>query len=145
MMGGGAELEDAEVYFFVSPQGSDEALGTELEPFQTLAKARDAVREINDDMTGDVRVYLRGGDYRMTSAVTFGVEDAASNGHRIYYQAYPGESPTLNGATRVEGWSEHEGGLFRAPLVRSTKLRNLYVNDARAAMASLRTPSCSTA
>jgi hypothetical protein len=125
----------------VSPTGSDANPGTLGAPFQTLAKARDAVRTINGGMSRDVHVYLRGGTYRLTGAVTFGPQDSGTGGHRVYYQAYPGETPILSGAVRVTGWTPQAGGLYAAPLERATKLRNLYVNDARAAMASRRVTS----
>jgi hypothetical protein len=34
--------------------------------FHTITKARDAVRTINSNMTGDIIVYLRGGTYPLT-------------------------------------------------------------------------------
>ena len=86
-------------------------------------------------MTQDIYVYLRAGTYPITSTVTFGPSDSGTNGHRIYYGAFPGETPVLNGATRVTGWTA-SGSVYKASLQRSTKLRNLYVNDARAAMTS---------
>ena len=87
----------------MSPTGSDTNPGTESAPFQTITKARDVVRTVNSNMTGDIYVYLRGGDYRITSTITFGTQDSGTNGHRIYYQAYPGETPVINGATKVTG------------------------------------------
>jgi len=105
-------------------------------PFQTITKARDAVRTINSNMTGDIYVYLRAGTYRITSAITFGPQDSGTNGHLIHYLAYPGEAPVVNGATKVTGWTQQTGGIYKASLSRSTKLRNLYVNDARASMTS---------
>ena len=124
----------AQACYYVSPSGSDAAAGSITDPFLTITKARDVVRTINTSMTGDVYVYLRGGDYRITSTITFGAEDSGTNDHRIYYQAYPGEVPVLNGSTRVTGWTQHDGNIYRASLDRATKLRNLYVNDARAPM-----------
>lgn len=137
--GGGADVcptPQAQACLYVSPSGSDDAVGSASEPFLTLARARDEVRTLNADMTGDIFVYLRGGDHRITSPLTLGPEDSGTNDHRIIYQAYPGETPVLNGATRVTGWAPHEGSIYRASLERSTKLRNLTVNDARASMAS---------
>jgi hypothetical protein len=58
--------------YYVSPTGSDTNPGTESSPFQTITKARDVVRTINKDMTGDIFIYLRGGTYNITSTVTFG-------------------------------------------------------------------------
>jgi hypothetical protein len=120
--------------YYVSPSGSDTNPGTMSAPFLTLSKARDAVRTINASMTADIVVYLRGGNYPVTSTIAFGVSDSGSNGHRIIYQAYPGETPVLNGATKVTGWTVSSGSVYKATLARSTKLRNLYVNDARAAL-----------
>ena len=122
--------------YYVAPTGSDTNPGTVSAPFATLAKARDTVRTINANMTQDIYVYLRGGTYPIGSTVGFGPGDSGTNGHRIYYDAFPGETPVLNGATRVTGWTVSSGNIYKASLQRSTKLRNLYVNDARAAMTS---------
>ena len=71
--------------FFVSPDGNDSGSGTYDSPFQTLEAARDAVRKINKDMSGDIKVYLRGGDYRLTQPVVFDTKDSGTNGHTISY------------------------------------------------------------
>ncbi|EPR10369.1 carbohydrate-binding protein [Ruminiclostridium papyrosolvens] len=120
--------------YYVSPTGSDSNSGTIDAPFQTITKARDVVRTINQNMTGDIYVYLRGGDYRLTSTITFGPEDSGTNGFRILYQAYQGEIPVLNGATKVTGWTQYNGNIYKATLNRNTKLRYLFVNDKRAQM-----------
>jgi hypothetical protein len=139
--GSGGVIDSAQATFYVSPTGDDSNAGTIDAPFQTITKARDAVRAVNSSMNGDIHVYLRGGDFRITSTITLGPQDSGTGGHTIYYQAYPGETPVLNGATRITGWTQSTGGLWQAPLKRSTKLRNLYVNDARAHMASKKVSS----
>jgi hypothetical protein len=120
--------------YYVSPSGSDANPGSLSAPFLSLSKARDVVRTVNANMTADIAVYLRGGNYQVASTIGFGPQDSGTNGHRIVYQAYPGETPVLNGATRVTGWSVSSGSVYKATLARTTKLRNLYVNDARAAL-----------
>jgi hypothetical protein len=122
--------------YYVSPTGSDSNPGTISAPFQTITRARDAVRTINASMSGDIFVYLRGGTYNITSPIAFGPQDSGNNGYRVYYQAYPGETPVLSGAVKVTGWSQYSGNIYRATLNRSTKLRYLYVNDQRALMTS---------
>ena len=122
--------------YYVSPTGSDTNAGTASAPFQTITKARDVVRTVNAQMTDDIHVYLRGGTYPISSAIAFGPQDSGSNGYRIHYEAYPGETPILNGATQVTGWAPATGGVYKASLSRTTKLRNLYVNDARATLTS---------
>ncbi len=126
----------AQACYYVSPSGSDSNDGTVTTPFQTITKARDVVSTVNTNMTGDIYVYLRGGDYRITSAITFSVKDSGTGNHRIYYQAYPGETPVINGAQKVTGWTQSSGNIYKASLSRTTKLRNLYVSDKRANMTS---------
>jgi hypothetical protein len=138
-VGGSAEVcpkPQAQACYFVSPTGSDTNAGSETAPFETVSKARDVVRTINSAMTGDIFVYLRGGDHRITSAITLESKDSGTGTRRIFYLAYPGERPVLNGATKVTGWTQDKGNIYKASLDRTTKLRNLYVNDQRALMAS---------
>jgi len=56
----------AELY--VSPTGSDSAVGTERAPFRTITRARDAARQLRKPVT----VYLRGGNYALSEPVVFG-------------------------------------------------------------------------
>jgi len=126
----------AQACYYVSPSGSDTNDGSAAASFQTITKARDVVSTVNTNMTGDIYVYLRGGDYRITSPITFAVKDSGTGNHRIYYQGYPGETPIINGAQKVTGWTASSGGVYKATLDRKTKLRNLYVNDTRANMTS---------
>ncbi|WP_028518148.1 carbohydrate-binding protein [Ruminococcus flavefaciens] len=123
--------------FFVSPDGSDSGDGTIEAPFATLEKARDEVRKINGDMTGDIVVYLRGGDYRLTQPVEFDTRDSGTGGFTVRYEAYDKEVPVINGAQQVTGWTKYNDKLWSAPLDRDIKLRNLYVNDKRANMGSV--------
>jgi hypothetical protein len=131
----------AQACYYVSPSGQDTNDGSVAAPFLTITKARDVVRTVNSNMTGDIYVYLRGGDYRITSPITLEVKDSGTGTHRIYYQGYPGEKPVINGAQKVTGWTASSGGVYKAALDRTTKLRNLYVNDTRANMTS-KTVSC---
>lgn len=124
--------------FFVSPDGSDSGDGSFESPFKTIGAARDAVRRLNGDMSGDIVVYLRGGDYRITEPVVFDTRDSGTNGHKIIYTAYKDEVPVINGAQKVSGWTKYNNKLWSAPLDRDTKLRNFYVNDRRANMGSVR-------
>lgn len=122
--------------FYVSPDGNDSNPGTESSPFKTVSAARDAVRMENSSMSGDIVIYLRDGTYPVHSTITFKPEDSGTNGYRIIYKAYPEETPILSGAVKVTGWTQHDGNIYKASLNRSTKLRNLYVNDKRAMMTS---------
>ncbi len=122
--------------FYVAPDGSDDNSGTIGEPFKTISAARDAVRAINTSMTGDIYVILREGTYSISSTISLTPQDGGKNGYRVYYKAYPGEKPIVSGATKVTGWTQHNGNIYKATLNRTTKLRYLYVNDKRALMTS---------
>lgn len=135
--GGGENLPG----YYVAPDGDDANPGTIDAPFLTLEKARDVVDVENDDMTDDLHVYLREGIHRVSTTISFDSGDSGTNGHRVYYEAYPGETPVLSGSSPVTGWIPHTGGIYKAQLERTTKLRNLYVNDRRALMTSKRVTS----
>ncbi|WP_127530110.1 sugar-binding protein [Paenibacillus kobensis] len=131
-----AETSAAQAVYYVSPSGDDVNPGTITAPFKTIQHARDIIRSVNASMTGDIYVYLRGGDYPVSSTIEFTPSDSGTNGYHIIYQAYPNETPVLNGGVQVSGWTQHAGNIWKAPLDRSNKLRALYVNDKRAMMAS---------
>ncbi len=122
--------------FFVSPSGSDASAGTSDKPFQSLEKARQAVRATIPGMTGDLAVTIRGGSYPVRSTIIFGPEDSATGSHRIIYRAAKGETPVFTGGVPVTGWKLHKDGIWKAPLNRDAKLRALYIGNARAVMAN---------
>ncbi|NUT50033.1 MAG: right-handed parallel beta-helix repeat-containing protein [Saccharothrix sp.] len=122
--------------YYVAPNGDDANPGTITAPFKTVQRARDVVRTVNTAMSGDIYVYLRGGEYPVTGTIEFTPGDSGTNGHRVVYAAYPNETPVLNGGVRVTGWTQHSGNIWKAPLNRANKLRALYVNDKRAVMAT---------
>ncbi|MGW2567820.1 RICIN domain-containing protein [Streptomyces sp. NPDC001537] len=122
--------------YYVAPDGDDANAGTISAPFKTLQHARDVVRTVNNDMTGDINVFLRGGTYPVSSTIDFTSADSGTNGHQIVYAAYPGEKPVLDAGVQVSGWTQHSGNIWKATLNRDDKLRALYVNGKRAEMAS---------
>jgi hypothetical protein len=116
--------------FFVAPYGDDANPGTLDQPFRTLEKARDAVRSINQTMTGDIHVYLRAGTYILAAPLQLTSADSGSNGFSVIWEAYQGEDAILSGGTVVTGWTQ-AGSLWTAP-VGNIDTRTLYVNGARA-------------
>src|SRR4051795_11054376 len=122
--------------YYVAPTGNDTNAGTITSPFRTLQHARDVVRTVNANMTGDINVFLRGGTYPVSSTIEFGSSDSGTNGFRVIYAAFPNETPVLEGGVQVTGWTQHSGNIWKAPLDRANKLRALYVNGKRAFMAS---------
>src|SRR2546421_11278371 len=74
--------------YYVAPDGDDANAGTITAPFKTLQHARDVVRTVNSTMSGDINVYLRGGNYPVSSTIDFTSADSGTNGHRVVYAAY---------------------------------------------------------
>jgi hypothetical protein len=122
--------------YYVAPNGDDANPGTIAAPFKTVQRARDVVRTVNANMSGDIQVYLRGGNYQISNTIEFAPSDSGTNGYRITYAAYQNEKPVLSAGVQVTGWTQHSGSIWKAPLNRANKLRALYVNDKRAFMAT---------
>ncbi|WP_168735618.1 Ig-like domain-containing protein [Cohnella fermenti] len=125
----------AELY--VSPDGDDGNPGTLASPYRTLERARDAARTMNDEMTGDIVIYLRGGDYALDSTFYLDERDSGSNGYRIVYRAYEGEEPVVEGGKRITGWTlyDAENNIYKADAGFDIETRQLYVDGVRAVRA----------
>jgi len=92
------------------------------------------VQGLVSGMSADIDVYLRGGAYRLASALSLGPADSGQNGHKVVYAAYPGEKPVLNGARQITGFSVYDStkNIYRAPVSAGTQSRQLFVNGVRA-------------
>jgi hypothetical protein len=113
--------------FYVSPSGDDGNAGDLASPFRTLERARDVVRTVNGNMAGDIQVYLRGGTYRLASTFSLSSIDSGTNGYRVRYLAYPGETPVVSGGLAVTGWVPASPGTWKATPP-SLDFRQLYVD-----------------
>ena len=86
----------------------------------SLFAARDLIRTMNQNMTGDIIVYLKGGEYDLTKSFTLREEntihDSGTGGYNIVYQAAAGEIPVLNSGMRVRDWQLHDAdrNIYRA-------------------------------
>lgn len=116
--------------FYVAPSGSDSNAGTLTAPFQTIAKARDAVKAISPGMTSDTLIYLRGGTYVLTASIALDASDSGANGHDITYLGYPGEDAVISGGKPITGWSLYDStkNIYRANVGTGWDFRQLYVN-----------------
>lgn len=120
---------------YLSPEGNDRNPGTEALPFRTLQRARDWVRDHNQNQTNDLRVILNGGAYRLSDPVVLDAEDSGNNGFNVIYAAAAGRHPIISGGVRITGWRlmDARRNLWSAsapPGFAST--RQLYINGVRA-------------
>jgi hypothetical protein len=122
---------------YISPTGNDNNPGTLAAPFKTLTRARDFVRTINQNMTDEITVFLRGGEYAPADTLTLDQRDSGTNGFNVTWSAYAGEKPVITGAVPITGWTAGPNGVFSAP-TGGLDFLQLYVNGKRATLA--RTP-----
>ena len=123
--------------YYISPSGSDTTGDGSIDnPWMTIQKAQNVVRTINGDMTGDIYVYLRGGDYFIDSTINFGPADSGTNGHKIYYSGYPGDAmPRIIGGKALTGWTLDSGNIYKTYVGTSWTFNRLYENDVPGVMA----------
>ena len=92
---------------YVAPEGDDASPGTIEKPFATLLRARDAVRELKENgLKGDISVFFREGSYFFSEPVVLSRQDSGSNGQKITYSAYPGETPVFTSGIHITGWQK---------------------------------------
>lgn len=137
-----SESNESQSSFYVSPTGNDDTGdGSFDNPWQSIIKARDHIRTINNGLHNDIHVYLRGGTYTIDNLIPFSREDSGRNGVLIYYENYKDETPILTGGKVIAGWELYDSArnIYKAKVDASDDFRQLYVNGERAILA--RTPN----
>jgi len=100
--------------YYVSLNGDDANPGTESQPFRTIPRARDSVRAHNQNMSGDITVYLRQGTHELKETLLLEPVDSGTNGHQVIYRNYPGEMVSLCGGKHINGWERDSGRKWKA-------------------------------
>jgi len=104
--------------FYVAPNGSDANPGDEAKPFATLARARDAIRQLKANaggkLTAPVTVLVRGGKYSLAQTLTLSAEDSGAAKLPVVYRAYSGETPVLSSRLRIAGWKPWKEKILQA-------------------------------
>ena len=125
----------APLNYYISPTGSDaNGDGSISNPWASLTKAQSAVRSVNQAMSGDVIVNLRGGTYFLGSTLELTPLDSGSNGFFVRYAAYGVEKPVVHGGLPITGWAvvDASKNIWAAsfpPAVNDT--RQVYINGER--------------
>jgi len=102
--------------YFVSPNGSDKNPGTSEQPFSSLTRARDAIRELKRLRglpEGGVTVWIGEGTYYLSEPVVFGPEDSGTANKPIVYASLPNQKPTISGGMKIDGqWEPFRDGIL---------------------------------
>jgi hypothetical protein len=91
---------DEPTAFWVAKDGNNNAIGSKEQPFATLERARDAVRELkahNAYPAAGVTVWIRGGVYERSETFALDARDSGQPGAPVVYAAAPGETVDLVG------------------------------------------------
>jgi len=128
----------AQVELYVAPCGDDSNPGTKDQPFATLIRASDAVRNVRKTSKEPITVYLRGGTYYLDEPLVLTPEDSGEA--PVHFAAYKKEKPVLSGGVVLDlTWRPYRDGIFQAdvPTVRKSKLTftQLFVNGRRQQLA----------
>ncbi len=99
---------------YVSPLGNDNWSGRRPDPdrrcedgpFATIARARDELRQ--QSRRRKATVEIRGGNYPLAEAITFGPQDSGTRDAPITYRARRREVPVLDAGRVITGWQPLE-------------------------------------
>ena len=100
-------IAQAELRYYVAPDGSDQGAGDTETPFATIEKARDTIRMLSpEERRQNIRVILRGGTFRLRQPLVLETQDGAPLGLTVSYEAFPGETPILDSGAQITGWTK---------------------------------------
>jgi len=124
------------IFFYVSPLGSDDSPGTEVAPFKTLKRVRNAIRDLklqreDEDnawrpLDSAVDIFLGEGHYFFDDTLHFDGRDNASLEYPMTFQSLPGQTPVLSGGAIITEWKVHEGRILKANLPEIAKHRGNF-------------------
>lgn len=135
----GAAPNVVQATFYASPTGTG-TVCSNAAPC-SLESARDKVRTVNSNMTGDIVVKLKTGTYRLSSTLTLTesatIHDSGTNGFNVIYQKDTGAIPILSGGETVTGFTLYDASknIYRASVSAGLNTRQLYVGGVRATRA----------
>lgn len=122
---------DAQTIYFVSPKGSDKKSGTEKSPLKSIKTAQYKAR----GQKGEVTIYLRGGEYRLSEPLIFTPLDG-NKGKHLTLCAYPGEKVVISGGVSLKlQWQPYKNGIMQARLSSIIAIDMLTVNGKIRSMA----------
>lgn len=126
--------------FHVAPDGNDRGPGTAAQPFATLGRAQQAVRQlVADGLQADVTVWVQDGVYCVAQPLEFGPQDGGTDEFSVSYQACAGARPIVSGGRVIGGWKVAANGIWETEIPEvvsgAWRFRQLFVGERRAVRA----------
>lgn len=122
--------------FVDSENGDDSNDGNQGAPLASIAAAKELVARSNKNMTSNLFVFIRGGEYYVDSTLEFTEADSGTNGYNIIYKSYDGRA-VLSGGVHIKNFSLYDNKLniYRAKVDKGLNSRQMFVNGVRAVRA----------
>lgn len=133
------EKEQSYIFYVDAKKGNDGNDGTKSNPFKSIKRAQEAVREINSEMDRNIYVYLSGGEHQIDDVIQFTSLDSGNNGYKVYYiGSTSGERTVISGGQHFGNWKMDnvKKNIYKAYVGKGLSFRQLYVNGMRADRAS---------
>ena len=92
---------------YVATNGRDANAGTIERPFATVARAAEAIRELNlagELPQGGLTVWVRGGRYQLETGVRLTTEHSGAAASPVVFRAYAGEDVRFIGGREIKGF-----------------------------------------
>jgi len=87
--------------FHVAPDGRDSNPGTQEQPFATLEKARDAIRQLSSRSSEPIGVEIHAGEYYLGRSLTFSREDSGTSHTAVIFRGVSPDKVRLTGAVSL--------------------------------------------
>jgi hypothetical protein len=121
----------AQTTYFVSSIGDDKYSGAEKSPLKSIKAAQYKAR----GQKGEVIVYLREGEYRLSETLVFTTLDGNKYKH-LTLCSYPGEQAIISGGIQLNlKWKPHKNGIMQAKVSPKVVIDMLTVNGKIRSMA----------
>ena len=116
---------------YVSTDGNDSADGSKSKPFKTIQRAKEEVKKLSGDMSGDIVVHIAGGEYTLNETITFDETDGGSGEYSVRYVSDDGA--VISGGAKLDGFElfDEEKDIYKAQVPEDVSFRQLYVNGSK--------------
>lgn len=115
------------VEFYVSPAGDDDHPGTAAQPFATLARAQQAVRQRAAGQAATVHVGE--GTYDLAEPLILTPADSGTPDAPLVFAAAAGQRPVISGGVQLElHWRAYRDGILQAEVPPELVIDQLFVN-----------------